>query len=166
MCSRASKLPIFSQAQATVEQDDELKQLGFNTVEGRVISVRNLKRKGQKVDSVYCTLSLLGSEAFDHGSYRTYVRSGKDDLTASFNEKFELGPLNSLSQAITIKVFDKKLTRVVTSDRLIVEGVIPNLRNESLVGRDAEVVQWVELDSEGMFEDTGEIQLVLQLKKK
>lgn len=128
--------------------------------------MRNLKRKGHKVDSLYCTLSLIGSEAFDHGSYKSYVRSGNDDLTASFNEKFDLGPLNSLSQTIAIKLFDKKLARVVTSDKLIVEGLIPNLRDETFVGRGSEVVRWIELDSEGMFEDTGEIQLALQLKKK
>ena len=148
-----------------MEQDAELKELGYNSVVGRVISIRNLKRKGEKVDSVYCTISLIGSEAFDSGSYKTYVRSGDRDLTVNFNEKFELKPLSSLSQGIVIKVFDKKLARVTTADKLIVETVIPDLRSQLCVGRDQEVVSWIEMSSDGMFEDTGDIQIALQLKK-
>lgn len=116
------------------------------------------------MDSVYCTVTLLGSEAYDNGSYKTYVRSGNSDFTASFNEKFELKPLSSLSQGIAIKIFDKKLARLMTADKLIVEAVIPDLRNLSIVGRGEEVVSWIELSSDGMFEDTGDIQIALQLK--
>ena len=138
--------------------------LGFTSVSGRIISVRNLKRKGKKVDSVYCTVSLIGSESYDSGSFKTYVRTEKDDLTAIFDDKFELGPVMSLSQGIVIKVFDKKLARIVTADKLIVEHTIPNLRDISSVGRGVEVVQWIELSSDSMFEDTGEIQIAFQLK--
>jgi hypothetical protein len=148
-----------------VGQDEELQALGFKSVIGRIISVRNLKRKGKIVDSVYCTLSLVGSEAYDSGTYKTYVRTGNDDFTAKFDEKFELGPLMSLSQGLVIKLFDKKLARLVTADKLIAEYTMPDLRDELFVGREGEVVRWIELSSEGMFEDTGEVQIALQLKK-
>lgn len=152
------------QSQSKIEQEPELKELGYNSVVGRIISVRNLKRKGQKVDSLYCTVTLVGYESFDGGFYKTYVRSGQSDLTAAFNEAFELRPLVSMSQSIVIKVFDKKLTRVTTSDKLIVEATITNLRNISIIGRDHEVVNWIEMSSDGMFDDTGDIQIGLQLK--
>lgn len=146
------------------DRDEELSALGFTKLECRIISVRNLKRKGEKVDSAYCTISLLGSEEYDTGKYRSYVRSGKSDFTVLFDEKFELAPLKSLSQAISIKIFDKKFSSIVTGDKLIVEHTIPDLRDEKLVGRNAEAINWVELSSTGLFEDTGDIRIAFALK--
>jgi hypothetical protein len=107
---------------------------------------------------------LTGDNVGQDSVYKSYVRTCGDDLTAVFDESFELGPLNSMSMGLSIKIFDKKITRIIEDDRCIVETVLPAIRDESKFGRTEEIVSWITLSSETMFDDTGEIQIGLKLK--
>ena len=126
--------------------------------------MRNIKRKGEKVDSLYCVVALTGDSANQESVYQSYVRTCGDDLTAIFDESFELGPLYSMSQGISIKIFDKKITRIIADDRCIVQVTLPTINDETKFGRYEEIVSWITLSSETMFDDTGDIQIGFKLK--
>lgn len=142
-----------------------MQQLGFKFLGVKIISARNVKRKGAKVDHVYCVVSLVGDSVSVDGTHSTYVRSCNGEFCATFDESFTLGPLVSMSQGISIKLYDKRIGRILTDDKCIAETILPTLSETAVFGQTEEKISWISLKSDSLFEDTGDIQVGFLLKK-
>lgn len=145
-----------------VEQESMLREMGVTAVQVRIIRVRKVTRKSAVPDSVYVSASLAGGPICDSSTYTTYTRSCEKDGTAVLEETALLTPLTSLGQTIVLKLFDKRITRIVGSDKLIASMSIP-LAETSLVGRKTEVVSWATLRSDAMYSNTGEVEVGIKL---
>ena len=131
----------------------------------RVISLRHLKRKGELVKSAYCVIRLTGKNTTSEGTHTTFVRTSENDFTVDFNESFEFPLLEfQEQQGVSIEVFDKKLTRFLSEDKCVVKITLPTIFDETIFGRCSdEIVSWITLKSDSIFEDTGDIQIGFRL---
>jgi hypothetical protein len=136
--------------------------MGVTGVQVHIMRARNVTRKSYVPDSVYVTLSLIGGVITKSSSYSTYTRSCEKDGSAVLDETAVLTPLASIDQVIVIKLFDKKITRLVGSDKLIASLNIP-IADASVVGHKAEIVSWVTLKTDAMYSNTGEIEVGIKL---
>ncbi len=117
------------------------------------------------MDYVYCVVSLTGDSVPMSGTHSTYVRSCDSEFRATFNESFTLGPLVSMSQGVSIKLFDKRIGRILTDDKCVAEAILPTLSDISVFGQTEEKINLISLKSDSLFEDTGDIQIGFMLKK-
>jgi hypothetical protein len=136
--------------------------MGVTGVQVHIIRARNVTRKSTVPDSVYLTASLVGGVLSKSSSYSTYTRSCEKEGTAVLDETAVLTPLASIEQSILIKLFDKRITRIVGSDKLIASISIP-IADASVVGRKAEIVSWFTLRTDAMYSNTGEVEVGIKL---